>query len=175
MNEVLQWLGSHENLAGWAQFFGAMLALLVTYLTAFAPVWRRKRQLRQAGQRLLAHGYEALESYHRTSAYFDPFPLSIRQASLSIGAVVDEMSRFPIYDLDDHGTNSLARRLVAMGVILASVRLFLDTFAGDLEGREPTREDKETLRNFVANGLSQAEALIKGKPLERPEWPTNRG
>lgn len=67
---MFAWLEVHESLAGWAQFFGAMLALLLTYFTAFAPHWQRRRQLNNAGTRLLQNGYEVLESYHRTSANF---------------------------------------------------------------------------------------------------------
>lgn len=37
MGELASWLEAHDKLAGWAQFFGAMLALVVTYFTAFAP------------------------------------------------------------------------------------------------------------------------------------------
>ena len=44
MSQMIQWLEAHDKLAGWAQFLGAVLALLLTYLTAFVPLWRRKRQ-----------------------------------------------------------------------------------------------------------------------------------
>jgi hypothetical protein len=66
MNQFISWLEAHDKLAGWAQFLGAILALLLTYFTAFWPMWRRKRQLRNAAQRLLLNGFEAIESYHRT-------------------------------------------------------------------------------------------------------------
>jgi hypothetical protein len=94
MDSIITWLEAHEKLAGWAQFFGAIIALAVTYFTAFAPHWKRKRQLRKASQRLLAHGYEALESYHRTSAHFLPYAISLKGASLSIRSVINEMNKF---------------------------------------------------------------------------------
>jgi hypothetical protein len=50
---VTSWFEAHDKLAGWAQFFGAMLALVVTYFTAFAPSWRRKRQLQAVRPALL--------------------------------------------------------------------------------------------------------------------------
>lgn len=102
MSQMIQWLEAHDKLAGWAQFLGAMLALLLTYLTAFAPLWRRKRQLCRAATRLLSNGYEAIESYHRTSAHFLPFPLSIRVAAMTMMA--EEIDRFPIFELDDQKT-----------------------------------------------------------------------
>jgi hypothetical protein len=47
MNEMVSLLETHEKLAGWAQFMGAMLALLATYLTAFMPLRHRKKQLQK--------------------------------------------------------------------------------------------------------------------------------
>lgn len=171
MGNLVEWLEAHDKLAGWAQFIGAMLALLVTYLTAFAPIWRRKRELRNAGKRLLAHGYEAIESYHRTSAHFAPFPLSLRFASLTMSTIVDEMGRFPIYELEDQGGYSLARRLVSMGATLSGLKLFLDTAADDLGDQQATSEEHENIRTFVGERLVLAEALITGAKLERPIWP----
>lgn len=171
MDEVIALLEAHDKLAGWAQFLGAMLALALTYLTAFAPVWRRKRYLKRAAKRLLAHGYEAIESYHRTSANFLPFPQSLRQAALSMSVVVDEMNRFPIYELDDHGNYSPARRIVAMTSLASALRLFLDTMATELDDRPATEEDKQNIRGLVATQLDVARGLVTGAPLERPVWP----
>lgn len=56
MDSLILWLEAHQALSGWAQFFGAMLALLVTCLTAFAPLWRRKKQLKSSACRLLSNG-----------------------------------------------------------------------------------------------------------------------
>lgn len=55
MSALIMWLESHDNLAGWAQLFGAVLALAVTYFTAFAPVWRCKRRLRSVTRYLLSN------------------------------------------------------------------------------------------------------------------------
>lgn len=169
MGDVIVWLETHDKLAGWAQLAGAMLALAVTYFTAFAPMWRRKRQLQDAGTRLLANGYEAIESYHRTSAYFMPFALSVRQAALTIGAVADEIGRFPVYELDGQGSMSLARRLTAMSAQCNVVRLFIENRAADFETREVTAEDKDIMRDFLAERVKFAEALITGAPMKRPE------
>lgn len=167
--ELVAWLEAHDSLSGWAQFFGAMLALVVTYLTAFAPTWRRKRQLRNAGARLLANGYEAIESYHRTSEYGELHPLPLRQAAITMGGVADEMTRFPIYELDDQGTHSLARALVAMGMLLNSMRLAIETLADTCELHGPTEEDRESLRDLLKIALTNAEALLAGKVLARPD------
>jgi hypothetical protein len=113
MTSFTDWLEAHDKLSGWAQFLGAMLALVVTYFTAFSPIWRRKKQLRAAAKRLLEHGYEVIESYHRSIGFFVPEPLSLRAAAHTMRAIVEEMNRFPIYELDDQGSNSLARRIVA--------------------------------------------------------------
>lgn len=171
VSDIFLWLESHDKLAGWAQFFGAMIALGVTYFTAFAPIWRRKRQLHDTALRLLAHGYESVESYHRTSARFEPFPLSIRQAALSMMAVSDDISRFPIFELDGQGAYSLARRLVAMSLALKSLKIFLDNLAFELDNREADVEDKNALRMMLEERLKLVHALATGAKLQRSEWP----
>jgi len=171
MATIVTWLEQHEKLAGWAQFFGAILALAVTYFTAFAPMWRRKRQLLGAAERLLLNGYEAIESYHRTSAYFLPFPLSIRSAALTMTAVVDETNRFPIYELDDQGSRSVARHLLAMSGQLNLLAAFLEHIATELDGRAATEEDQANIRDVVGGRLEFATAMLSGTALKRPEWP----
>ncbi len=166
---LIAWLEAHDKLAGWAQFLGAVMALGVTYFTAFAPNWKRRDQLKKAALRLLSNGYETMESYHRTSAQFPPFALSVRAASMSFQAVMEEMSRFPIYELEDQGSNSPARRLIAMGTNLAAVRLILDNFARQLETDTAGDSDWDEIRIFLDDRLKFAEALFLGKELKRPE------
>lgn len=149
-----------------------MLAILLTYFTAFTPVWRRKRYLRRVAERLLAHGFEAIESYHRTSASFLPFALSLRQAALSLTNVAEELKKFPIYDLAEHGSNSQARRIMAMTGLTSGLSLFLETMAVQLDDREGTSEDQEMIRDFVASQLKLAQGLASGTPMERPEPPS---
>jgi len=100
MQGILNWLENHDKLAGWAQFLGAIITLILTYVTAFAPHWRRKRQLRAASERVLSHGYEAVESFHRTSAFFLPQRINIRAATTSMRSVINELNKFPIYEMD---------------------------------------------------------------------------
>ncbi|MFN3511876.1 MAG: hypothetical protein ACK41C_02435 [Phenylobacterium sp.] len=170
MQDLIVWLTAHDKLAGWAQFAGAILALGLTYVTAFAPTWRRKRQLQEAAKRLLLNGYEVIESYHRTSANFLPSPLSVRAAALTMTAVVDELSRFPIFELDNQGPNSVARRLGAMGQTVRLTSLFLETFASDLNGETATEDERDQLRMFLNDRLTLAGALVLGHELKRPEW-----
>lgn len=172
MDDAMAWFEAHEKLAGWAQFFGAMLALLLTYFTAFAPGWRRKRQLYGEATRLLMHGYEVIESFHRTSAHFAPFPLSLRQASLSMTGVIDDIGRFPIYELDrNFGRLSLARRLTAMRLTVSAVRLYLDSMAESLNERAATPDEHQGLRELIGERLTFAHDLLTGAELKRPEWP----
>lgn len=166
------WLEAHENLAGWAQFFGAMLALVITYLTAFAPVWRRKRQLHNSAARLIANGYETLESYHRTSAHFLPFPTSLRFAALTMRSVAGEIARFPVFELDDQGSNSLARRMTATGITISGVSLILENMATELDSRPATKEDQDNVRELVGMQMATIEAMLRGEIPKRPEWPT---
>jgi len=168
---LMAWLEQHDKLAGWAQFSGSILALVVTYFTAFTPMWRRKRQLLNAAKRLLLNGYEAIESYHRTSAHFLPFPLSVRSAALTMTAVVDETNRFPIYELDDQGSRSVARHLLAMSGQLNLLAAYLEHMATELESREATKEDQANIREFVGGRLEFATAMLSGAKLTRPEWP----
>jgi hypothetical protein len=169
MHSIILWLESHDKLAGWAQFFGAIIALGLTYFTAFAPHWRRKRQLRHAAKRLLAHGYEALESFHRTSAHFLPQAMNIKAASLMIRSVIGEMNRFPIYDLDDQGSFSLARGLVAVSAMLEGTCLMLDDTAARLGDETMSEADRDFTRDWVGERLAAVTALIAGSPLKRPD------
>lgn len=171
MSNFIQLLKANEGLSGWAQFFGAMLALVLTYFTAFAPQWQRRRQLSRVAERLLLNGYEALESYHRTSANFLPNSISIRAAALSMVEVGNEIDRFPIFDLPDQGSRSAARKLTATAKLLKLVALGLEPFARELEHRDGTLEDQETIRALVGMQLKTVEAMIQGKELKRPEWP----
>lgn len=170
MQDLLGWLKEHQELSGWAQFFGAMLALVVTYVTAFAPHWQRRRQLKRAAARLLQNGYETFESYHRTSVHFLPTAISVRAAGLSMMTVANEIDRFPIFELADQGPRSTARLLVAVGSQLKLTNLALEPFANDLDAREGTIDDQETIRSFVDGQMKLVEAMLLGKELKRPEW-----
>lgn len=166
---IRAWLEVHEALSGWAQFAGAMLALVVTYLTAYMATWKRRRQLHAAAIRLLAHGYEVLESYHRTSSKFDPFALSVRHASLTMETALSEIEKFPVFDLSDQGSNSLARRLISMRYILSATRLNLDTFADDLNESSQNAEQWGAIRVFVSQQVENARKLMVGVAVSREE------
>jgi hypothetical protein len=135
MNSFILWLEAHEKLSGWAQFFGAILALTITYFTAFAPHWRRKRQLQTAATRILSNGFESIESYHRTSEHFLPFPLSLRLAAMTMAGVAEDIDRFPVYELPDQGSRSVARHMIAMSMTLKGLTLFLENHALELDDR----------------------------------------
>lgn len=167
----MNWLEVHEGLSGWAQFIGAMLALLLTYFTAFAPIWRRRRQLRLAAARLLANGYEVIESYHRTSANFLPTSLSLKFAAMTMVGVANEIDRFPVYELDDQGSRSLARQLVAVAGILRGLELFLDDLDPGPGDATIAAEDREMMRTFLEERLFFLREMFSGKELKRPEWP----
>lgn len=171
MGGLISWLEAHDKLAGWAQFAGAILALVITYFTAFAPIWHRKRQLRKAAARLLSHGYEVLESYHRTTPNFLPVSLTLRGAALAVGGIVDEIGRFPVYELDDQGSRSLARYLVAMNANLLAVRLVFENMAATVEGREATEEERDMLIEFLSQQMEFVRKMLAGEELKRPVWP----
>ncbi|WP_084445096.1 hypothetical protein [Sphingomonas sp. TDK1] len=168
---VIAWFEAHDKLAGWAQFAGAILALGLTYFTAFMPIWRRKRQLEASGKRLLENGYEVMESFHRTSAYFLPLSINLRIAALSMSSVADEISRFPIYELDNRGSRSVARYLVTMNLTLSGTSLLLDSIATDIEGRPATEEERDNIRSLLADRLKFITDMLNGVELKRPEWP----
>jgi H+/gluconate symporter-like permease len=170
-NVLIVWLEAHDKLAGWAQFFGAVIALIVTYFTAFAPIWIRKRQLNKSAQRLIEHGYEVLESYHRTSAYFVAHPINLKMATLSMKIVVDEMNRFPSSELERQDSNSLARRLVAMSGIVGGCSMLMEWTLERLGEEAMTQESHDELRDWIGQQLRHAGALVLGKPMTRPEWP----
>lgn len=171
MGELLSWLEAHSELSGWAQFLGTVLALAVTYFTAFAPHWRRKNQLKKAAERLLANGYEVIESYHRTSSNFRPFAQSVRHAGVPMHNVAEEINRFPVFELEDQGRNSVARRLNAMGHMLRSTKMLLDLFADQFEVHGVDDQSCEDLRNIINKQHDLAQKLFVGAELTRPEWP----
>jgi hypothetical protein len=170
MADIVSWLEAHDKLAGWAQFAGAMLALIATYFTAFIPIWNRKRQLRKAAARLLSHGYEVLESYHRTTPNFLPTVLTLRGGALAVGGVIDEIARFPVYELDDQGSRSLARHLVAMSAILLSVRLVFENMAATVGGDEATDAEQDMLIEFLGQQMEFVRKMLVGEKMERPVW-----
>jgi hypothetical protein len=170
MAEIVVWLEAHDKLAGWAQFLGAMLALFVTYFTAFTPLWHRKRQLRKSAARILANSFEVLESYHRTTPKFLPVSLTLRGAALSIGGVIDDIGRFPVYELDDQGSRSLARHLIVMNGNLATTRFVLEDTANNIEGRFATEEERDILVEFLGERLEFARKMLTGEEMKLPEW-----
>ncbi|MFD1786525.1 hypothetical protein ACFSC3_02960 [Sphingomonas floccifaciens] len=170
MEKIIAWLELHNGLSGWAQFIGAMVALIVTYLTAFMPIWHRKRQLKKAGGRLLMNGYEILESYHRTTPNFLPVSLTLRGGALAIGAVIDEIARFPIYELDDQGSRSLARNLIALNATLIGTKLVFDDASERIVDREATEEERDLIVEFLAARLDLVRKILNGENLERPIW-----
>lgn len=173
MQGALDWLAKHEGLAGWAQFGGTMLALIITYLTAFMPIWERRRRLQDEANRLLLNGYEVIESTHRSWSHFNPFKLSLQQASLSMTEVIDAIGQFPVFELKaNHGSLSSARRLTAMRMSLQSLRLFIDAMAEDLGERHATADETAALLMMFEQPLILARNLVTGTPMERPVWPT---
>ena len=171
--ELVDWLEAHEWLAGWAQFAGAMLALVATYLTAFVPIWNRKRQLSKAAARLLAHGFEVLESYHRTTPNFLPTSLSLHGGAMAVGMVIDEIARFPIYELDDQGSRSMARYLVAVNANLLAVRLVFQNMADTITGGVANEDERDTLVEFLGQQMEYVRKMLAGEELKRPEWPVS--
>ena len=169
MNSIIASLEAHDKLAGWAQFFGAIIALAVTYFTAFAPHWQRKRQLRNASERLLLHGYEVLESFHRTSACFLPQAINIKAAILTMRIIINEMNKFPVYELDNQGSYSVARRLIAVSSTLEGTCLFLDDVSTRLGSDEMSEDDRNFMRGWVGERLEAVAALLTGAPLKRPD------
>lgn len=91
-----------------------------------------------------------------------------------MASVVDEIGRFPTFELDDQGPNSIARRLVSMNSILGLTRLFLEDFALSIEGRTADDEEQTQLRAMLDNNLAYALALVRGDMLERPNWPAGQ-
>ncbi|RYY29349.1 MAG: hypothetical protein EOP62_00470 [Sphingomonadales bacterium] len=69
---------------------------------------------------------------------------------------MDEIARFPVYELDDQGSRSLARYLVAMNAQLLAVRLVFDNMAATVEG-EATDEERDTLVEFLVSNWSLCE------------------
>ncbi len=168
---MTQWLEAHQGLSGWAQFVGAMLAMLLTYFTAFAPIWHRKKQLRIAAARLLSNGYEAIESYHYTSANFLPEAVSVRFAAMTVMNLANEIDSFPTYELHDQGPKSLARYLVAMVANMRGLHLYYENILDNIEGRAMTIEERDAMREFLNDRLTQIKDMLSGKDLKRPTWP----
>jgi len=167
---MIQWLEAHDKLAGWAQFFGAILALGVTYFTAFAPSWSRQKQLQITGSRLLFNCVEVLQSYENTLSHFKPFPTSIRLASHTMEAVVADIGRFPTHELSDQGQNSLARRLTAQSMKLGGMRLFMEQMARDIEGQEPTQGQVDDLMLLIKQQRVEAERAAAGLAPTPVDW-----
>ncbi|KQS04005.1 hypothetical protein ASG11_06865 [Sphingomonas sp. Leaf357] len=82
--------------------------------------------------------------------------------------IINEINRFPIYELDDQGSNSLARRLVAVSSTLEGTCLVLDDMADRLGPEIMSEEDRDFMREWVGDRLDAVSSLLIGKPLKRP-------
>lgn len=172
---MIAWLELHHELAGWAQFIGAVVALFVTYISAFGPIWRRRRHLEEEGQRLLMNGYEVIASYHRAVQNFAPFPLSLEQGALPMTAVIDDMSRFPVYELVGNSRSmSIARRLMTMRMTLDASRHFLLRSAEGLDGAVDDQTHM-AIRSFIEERLAFAHNLLMNVHMSPVEWPAGDG
>lgn len=169
--DLIQLLKENSDLSGWAQFAGSMIALLLTYWLATHPVRYRKRRLEASAKRLLQNGYETLESFHRTSGFIDVGALNIRAACLTMENVANEIDRFPIFELEDQGSRSLARHLVAVAGQLKLINLILEDRAATLGSNLMTNREKDELRLLLGNQAKLVADIIAGKPLQRPEGP----
>ncbi|MEI4507394.1 hypothetical protein WBQ88_16880 [Sphingopyxis sp. CCNWLW253] len=170
MHDFANWLRSNESLSGWAQFLGAMIALIVTYRLASLPHRYRDRQLEASASRLLLNGYEALESFHRTSAHFLPRAINLRAAGLSMIEVASEIDRFPLFELRDQGPQSVARNLVAVAMLLKLTNLVLEDQAEMLGLESASEQDRDQIRGIVENQMNLVRDIIQGKPLKRPDF-----
>jgi hypothetical protein len=88
-----------------------------------------------------------------------------------VGGIIDEIGRFPIYELDDQGNRSVARYLIALNGNLAAARLILENAAASIEGREATEEERDMLVQFLGDRLEFVRKMLAGEELKRPEWP----
>jgi hypothetical protein len=86
-----------------------------------------------------------------------------------IRAIVDEMDRFPIYELDDQGPNSTARHLVAVSTMLEGTCLFLDDLTERLGTEVMPEDDRDFMRGWVGERLKAVKALMSGAALRRPD------
>jgi len=59
-----------------------------------------------------------------------------------------------------------------MGLMLGTLRLYLDEFAKSIEGRTADEDEREGLKAFLNSQLNIARGLVMGVELERPIWPS---
>jgi hypothetical protein len=86
-------------------------------------------------------------------------------------SVAEEIARFPVFELDDQGSNSLARRLTAVGLMVNGASLCLENLAAELDNRPATEEDRSNIRELVAGQMATVAAMMRGEILQRPEPP----
>lgn len=168
---LVQFLKDNADLSGWAQFAGTMIALFLTYWMALHPLRHRKKQLENSAKRLLLNGYESFESFHRTSEHLHLQAINLRAAGLTMTEVASEIDRFPLFELEDQGSRSLARSLVAVSRLLRLSELFLQDMAQDLGASAMTEDEREDLRTFLAGQMQLVEDILSGAPLQRPDPP----
>lgn len=87
---------------------------------------------------------------------------------------MEELGRFPAHELDDQGSRSIARHIVATGALLGGLKLFLEAMASDLGDRQATPEEHKLIREYVADQLSLLTKMITNQELTRP-WPNETG
>ncbi|WP_426043668.1 hypothetical protein [Caulobacter sp. DWR3-1-2] len=122
INAVLK---NNGHLSGWAQFLGAMIALGVTYFTANLPIWAAQRQERERAASLNAAAQRLLNSsalaVRRAAANLIAGGYAAENAmrtSSVLSGAVDALDRFPVHDLADQSSLSLAARLSEMARVV---------------------------------------------------------
>jgi hypothetical protein len=98
-----------------------------------------------------------------------PYAMSLKGAVLSIRSIVSEINKFPIYDLEDQGVHSTARRLVTMSVTLEHTCLVLDDESTRLGDKQMSEEDRDFMRSELEKKLKMATALLTGATIKRPD------
>jgi len=152
-HDLSLWLKENESLSGWAQFAGAMLALIVTYFTALAPLWRQQRADRnKADREAAALGSRAIRAYEKhvgfTKILFEAGPRIGRAHLFWLTDSIDLLERVPF---DAIPPDKLDRYMD----LLHYLRSTLSEFDGiDLGWDDPDATEEQTnfFRGFILEG-----------------------
>lgn len=173
-------LAKGDNAADWAQFFGTMIALAVTFIAANIPIWAARRQEAQRLASLDAAAQRMLNNAHLMSrAVADQIEglgegqRNLQRAAYRLATIVDALERFPTYSLHDQSSPlSLAMRLGEAAKVIRDAMHRVQALAHGQRDKLWEVAAGENMEVILTHTVRVTAALAKGEDPYSPQDPS---
>ncbi|MDG2530413.1 hypothetical protein [Caulobacter endophyticus] len=164
-NQYLSW---NQHLAGWAQFVGAMLALIAAYVLAVMPINAQRKDALAAADALDMAAKALLESAATLIAeQVDevrnnwPTPLSLSLTASRLTTRGDRILAFPHHQLRDQSADGLADRILQMAELFREVFHHTQApYGGPDRGQRLTSAARDEVVGHLEEAVRKANLLI---------------